>query len=177
MCWHYYNPACTAETDKQNYLNEKANLEAEKLELEEEQEELNEESEECGEVYEELKRLATILTSYESTYRSLGAALESVIVNGAAYDKGRCYEIADQIKSIGEDFTEYSYDISLRIDEISERNAEIDVRLPEIVDRLDVIAGKIPDLDTIINRKYWTCASCRALAAKNSSNGPVMEMM
>ena len=178
MCWHYYNPAVTAEKEKAALEEEKASLETEKTNLETELEDIMEEVDECEDVHGELIKLAETIRAYESTYRQLGAAMEDVIVNGKAYDEGRCYEIADQIKSISDEFTEYTSDISFRIENIYERRSDIDISIGKIDDELETIAGKIPGLNTIISRKNWTCASCRALSAKKTGvDGPVMEMM
>lgn len=163
MCWHYYNSAVNAENTKATLVTEKEGLVTEKTNLETENEEIVEEKQLCADCSAEIVSIIRLLNAYATTFKQLGAAMEKVKVNRQAYDKGKCYEISEQITSIREEFSEFQRTILKTIREINERILEISTRIGEIDTRLNQIEGLISGLNVTISHKHWNCKACRVL--------------
>ena len=163
MCIHYESAANKAENTKAILKTEEENLIGEKNKLETELEEITKEKEFCVECSGEIVSLMRILNDYASTFKQLGSELEKIKVNGDSYDKGKCYEISNQITSVREEFGTIQDTIIQEISVINDRIPEINTRVGEIDTRLSQIKGEISELNVTINRKYWTCNSCRVL--------------
>lgn len=168
MCWCYYSAADRAQATKNALEKEKESLESDRTELETEKQELTDEKTEISTARTALFKVKTMVSKYASTFNQLGAAMENVKVNGGPYDKGRCYEIASEIQSVADAIQSYLVITAGRVRTIHERLLQIAQEITAINDRITEIDGMIPDLNTKINRRNWTCNSCRALAAKNN---------
>lgn len=173
MCFHYYNRAVNAESTKATLETEQQNLTTEKNNLETEYDEIEIEKQLCVDSSAELITVKRMLDNYANVFRQVGSGCEKVKVNGAAYDKGRCYEIANEIRAISDELGEYQQTILNGIEDMNTRITEIEARIREINTRLGQIIGLISGLDNTISQKYWTCASCRQAIAKQSGIGPV----
>lgn len=173
MCSHYYNRAVNAESTKATLVTEQENLTTEKNNLETEYDEIEIEKQLCVDASGELITVKRMLDNYSNVFRQVGAGCENVKVNGGPYDKGRCYEIANELRAISDELGEYQQTILNGIVDMNERITEIETRIKEIDTRLGQIIGLISGLDNTISQKYWTCASCRQAIAQKSGMGPV----
>ena len=173
MCVHYYNRADAAQNSKDAKLGEIETLQGQIEDELEKQEELVKESTACDEAKNALDEIKGMIEAYANTFRNVGTAMEKVIVNGKAYENGRCFEIAEQINGIFTDFGTYSTTIETRINEIDDLLEGIATSIETKSESIDNLESDIADLDVTIGRRYWTCASCRQAIAKQSGMGPV----
>lgn len=173
MCVHYYNKADAAQSSKNVKLGQIETLQGQIDDELEKQEELVEESTACEEAKGALEDIIDMIEAYAKTFRYVGTAMEKIIVNGKAYDNGRCFEIADQIEGIFNDFGAYLTTIEARITEIDNLLEGIATSIETKSESIDDLESDIADLDVTIGRRYWTCASCRQAIAKQSGLGPV----